>query len=162
MRIEKKWAVREPISDTYFAGMDAQNKPVFTDLCSRIKLYKSARSAGCAINIIMQCGFDGQPEAEYFEDITVQDVPPESAAPVEPEHPVIDNVKVKEWRLLDQFGRIKYWIREKDGAREYAYTDRYGNMRWLGTDELAAWYTYSTKRMEVGADIIMNRGKVIH
>lgn len=160
MRIEKKWAVREPISDTYFAGMDAQNKPVFIDLCSGIKLYKSARSAGCAINIIMQCGFDGQPEAEYFEDITVQDVPPESAAPVEPEHPVMESAEG--WRLLDQFGRIKYWTRDKDGGKEYAYTDRNGAVRWLGTDELAAWYTYSTERMEVGADIIMNRGKVKH
>lgn len=154
MKIEKKWAVHETISDTYYAGNDGSGKPVWTGLDSGIKVYKSSRSAQGAVNIIMQSGFEGQVEPEYFEDFELPEA--ESTAPVESEKPVItDNTN---WRLVDKFGKIKYWVRDdRGGGKEYAYTDRNGDMRWLGTDELAAWCTYSNERMEVGAEIIRSR-----
>ena len=57
----------------------------------------------------------------------------------------------KKWAVHETISDTYY------AGKEYAYTDRNGDMRWLGTDELAAWCTYSNERMEVGAEIIRSR-----
>lgn len=134
---------------------EQKESAVFEELSSRTRLYKSARSANCAVRRIIETGFDGQPGPEYIKYAEVPDIP-EAVPPKSTEPPVITDIIG--WKTLDKFGRIAYLSRpSENGIPEYAYIDRNGDLRWLGTDELSAWYTYSEERMEKGAEIIKAR-----
>lgn len=159
--IENKWVVKEEHTGTLFFSRLEHNEQmqkesaVFEELSSRTRLYKSARSAQCAARRITQVGFDGQPVPEYIERAEVSDLP-ELADKKPAEPPVITDIMG--WKTLDKFGKIAYLSRPNEyGVPEYAYIDKNSDLRWLGTDELAAWYTYSEERMEKGAEIIKAR-----
>lgn len=158
MIIENMWVIKEAHTGTgFFVRMEDnpemhKQSAIFEELSSATRLYKSARRAQAAVRCINACGFDGQPEPEYIEYAEVADKPEE--APAEP--PVITDIVG--WKVIDKFGGIKYLSRASEsGVLEYAYVDRNKDLRWLGTDELAAWYTYSEERMEKGAELIKAR-----
>lgn len=161
MKIEKRWVIKESIigedGEFFFAGM-AENpemnkqSAVFEKLSSSTRLYKLARDANKAIDRMREIGYEGRPEPEYIEFAEVPDKPkPENAEPS-----VITDVVG--WNVVDHFGAVKYLRRYgADGTWEYAYIDRSGDLRWLGSDELNAWYTYSDERTAAGADRIKAR-----
>lgn len=74
VEINDKWVVHEKRDDVYFTGMDSSDYPVLERLNSRVRMYKSERSAKMAINRIGQheyCEF----EAVYIKREEVPDVP---------------------------------------------------------------------------------------
>jgi len=78
MEIQNKWVVHERRDDVYFTGMGDNDFPVLERLNSRVRTYKSERSAKMAINRIGSvecCEF----EAVYIEREEVPDVPVDTA-----------------------------------------------------------------------------------
>ncbi len=74
MEIKNKWVVHEKRDDLYFTGMGGNDFPVLERINSRVRAYKSERSAKMAINRIGAvecCEF----EAVYIEREEVPDVP---------------------------------------------------------------------------------------
>lgn len=74
MEISGKWVVHERRADVYFTGIGDNGFPVLERLNSRVRTYKSERSAKMAINCIGArecCEF----EAVYIEREVVPDVP---------------------------------------------------------------------------------------
>lgn len=72
--IVDKWVVHEKRDDVYFTGMDSSDYPVLERLNSRVRTYKSERSAKMAVNRIGEreyCEF----EAVYIAREEVPDVP---------------------------------------------------------------------------------------
>ncbi|MCM1275500.1 MAG: hypothetical protein NC299_09050 [Lachnospiraceae bacterium] len=74
MEIKDKWVVHERRDDVYFTGMGEGDYPVLERLNSRVRTYKSERSAKMAINRIGEreyCEF----RAVYIKCEDVPDVP---------------------------------------------------------------------------------------
>lgn len=74
VEINNKWVVHEKRDDVYFTGMGSGDYPVFEHLNSRVRTYKSERSAKMAINRIGEreyCEF----EAVYIAREEVPNVP---------------------------------------------------------------------------------------
>ncbi len=90
MEIQNKWVVHEKRDDLYFTGMGDNDFPVLERLNSRVRTYKSERSAKMAINrigAVEYCEF----EAIYIEREDVPDVPADTV-PDKP-MPVLAEVK---------------------------------------------------------------------
>lgn len=93
MVISDKWVVHEKRDDVYFTGLDDQDYPVLERLNSRVRTYKSERSAKMAVVRIGEreyCEF----EAVYIACEDVPDVP-EDKLPQDAENtaPILIEVK---------------------------------------------------------------------
>lgn len=58
MEIKDKWVVHEIRDNLYFTGMNPENYPVLESLNSRVRQYKSKRSAECAVRRIEESGIE--------------------------------------------------------------------------------------------------------
>ena len=109
MEIRDRWVVREVRDNLYFTGMNPENYPVLESLNSRVRQYKSKRSAECAVRRIEESGIECcEFVAEYIKLENVPDVPadkPVTAVPSDQqkEPPIIKNDGG--WETVDSFGK---------------------------------------------------------
>ncbi len=164
MEIKDKWVVREVRDNLYFTGMNPENYPVLESLNSRVRQYKSKRSAECAVRRIEESGIECcEFVAEYIKLENVPDVPadkPAAAAPSDEqkEPPIIKNDGG--WETVDSFGKkgqVQY-LRKREALRYiFAVQCEDGELRSFGFDEKRAWTWYSNYRRDIGVRRIEER-----
>lgn len=115
MEIQNKWVVHEKRDDLYFTGMGDNGFPVLERLNSRVRTYKSERSAKMAINrigAVEYCEF----EAVYIEREKVPDVPADTV----PEHKKRSSPKRGQSRKVKKY-ILQALAKKRDAKSPYKY-----------------------------------------